>query len=116
MIFVNEIYRNKCNLSTCELFINVYMHDRLNTHAVVEPFIIATNRHLSTVHPVHKLLLPHYRDTMNINSLARNVLVNAEGIIESTFLWGGYALEMSAVAYRDWVFTEQGLPNDLLKR
>ncbi|XP_004510413.1 linoleate 9S-lipoxygenase-like [Cicer arietinum] len=88
----------------------------LNTHAVVEPFIIATNRHLSVVHPIHKLLLPHYRDTMNINSLARNVLVNAEGIIESTFLWGGYALEMSAVVYKDWVFTEQGLPNDLLKR
>ncbi|GAU51607.1 hypothetical protein TSUD_414390 [Trifolium subterraneum] len=88
----------------------------LNTHAVVEPFIIATNRHLSVVHPIHKLLLPHYRDTMNINALARNVLVNAEGIIESTFLWGGYALEMSAVVYRDWVFTEQGLPNDLIKR
>ncbi|XP_061370342.1 linoleate 9S-lipoxygenase-like [Gastrolobium bilobum] len=88
----------------------------LNTHAVVEPFVIATNRHLSVVHPIHKLLLPHYRDTMNINSLARNVLVNAEGIIESTFLWGGYALEMSAVAYKDWVFTEQGLPADLIKR
>jgi linoleate 9S-lipoxygenase len=53
---------------------------------------------------------------MNINSLARNVLVNAEGIIESTFLWGGHALEMSAVAYRDWAFPDQGLPNDLLKR
>ena len=89
---------------------------RLNTHAVVEPFVIATNRHLSVVHPVHKLLLPHYRDTMNINSLARNVLVNAEGIIESTFLWGGYSLEMSAVIYKDWVFTEQALPADLLKR
>ncbi|KAK2353189.1 linoleate 9S-lipoxygenase [Trifolium repens] len=88
----------------------------LNTHAVVEPFIIATNRHLSVVHPIHKLLLPHYRDTMNINALARNVLVNAEGIIESTFLWGNYALEMSAVVYKDWVFTEQGLPNDLIKR
>ncbi|MCH79450.1 lipoxygenase, partial [Trifolium medium] len=36
----------------------------LNTHAVVEPFIIATKRHLSVVHPIHKLLLPHYRDTM----------------------------------------------------
>ncbi|KAL1339390.1 hypothetical protein AAHE18_U032900 [Arachis hypogaea] len=88
----------------------------LNTHAVVEPFIIATNRHLSVVHPIHKLLLPHYRDTMNINALARNVLVNAEGIIESTFLWGGYSLEMSAVVYKDWVLTEQALPNDLLKR
>ncbi|CAL5195680.1 unnamed protein product [Lathyrus oleraceus] len=88
----------------------------LNTHAVVEPFIIATNRHLSVVHPIHKLLLPHYRDTMNINALARNVLVNAEGIIESTFLWGNYAMEMSAVVYKDWVFTDQGLPNDLIKR
>ncbi|KAJ1420345.1 PLAT/LH2 domain [Sesbania bispinosa] len=88
----------------------------LNTHAVVEPFIIATNRHLSVVHPIHKLLFPHYRDTMNINALARNVLVNAEGIIESTFLWGRYSLEMSAVVYKDWVFTEQGLPADLIKR
>ncbi|XP_061370324.1 linoleate 9S-lipoxygenase-like [Gastrolobium bilobum] len=88
----------------------------LNTHAVVEPFIIATNRHLSVVHPIHKLLLPHYRDTMNINALARNVLVNAEGIIESTFLWGNYSLEMSAISYKDWVFTEQGLPADLIKR
>ncbi|CAL5195675.1 unnamed protein product [Lathyrus oleraceus] len=88
----------------------------LNTHAVVEPFIIATNRHLSVVHPIHKLLLPHYRDTMNINALARNVLVNAEGIIESTFLGGAYSVEMSSSVYKDWVFTEQGLPHDLLKR
>ncbi|RHN39357.1 Linoleate 9S-lipoxygenase [Medicago truncatula] len=88
----------------------------LNTHAVVEPFIIATNRHLSVVHPIHKLLLPHYRDTMNINALARNVLVNAEGIIESTFLMGRYSLELSALLYKDWVFIEHGLPNDLLKR
>ncbi|CAL0332441.1 unnamed protein product [Lupinus luteus] len=88
----------------------------LNTHAVVEPFVIATNRHLSVVHPIYKLLFPHYRDTMNINSLARKALVNAEGIIESTFLWGKYSLELSAVIYKDWVFTDQALPADLLKR
>ncbi|GAU50940.1 hypothetical protein TSUD_191490 [Trifolium subterraneum] len=88
----------------------------LNTHAVVESFIIATNRHLSVVHPIHKLLLPHYRDTMNINALARNALVNANGVIEKTFLLGRYSLELSAVVYKDWVFPYQGLPNDLLKR
>jgi linoleate 9S-lipoxygenase len=53
---------------------------------------------------------------MNINALARNVLVNANGVIETTFLLGSYSLELSAVVYKDWVFPDQGLPNDLLKR
>ncbi|KAI4329125.1 hypothetical protein L6164_021423 [Bauhinia variegata] len=88
----------------------------LNTHAVIEPFIIATNRHLSVLHPIYKLLLPHYRDTMTINAFAREFLINAGGIIESTFLWGGYSLEMSSKIYKDWVFPEQALPVDLVKR
>ncbi|XP_058780249.1 seed linoleate 9S-lipoxygenase-3-like [Vicia villosa] len=88
----------------------------LNTHAVVEPFVIATNRHLSYLHPIYKLLYPHYRDTMNINSLARLSLVNDGGIIEKTFLWGRYSMEMSSKVYKNWVFTEQALPADLIKR
>lgn len=92
------------------------MDDRLNTHAVIEPFVIATHRHLSFVHPIYKLLYPHYRDTMNINSLARGSLVNDGGIIEQTFLWGRYSMEMSSVLYKNWVFIEQSLPADLIKR
>ncbi|WJX92146.1 Lox2p [Trifolium repens] len=88
----------------------------LHTHATVEPFIIATNRHLSVVHPIHKLLLPHYRNTMNINANARNVLINADGIIERTYLLESYSMQLSSDVYRDWIFTEQGLPNDLIKR
>ncbi|AET01670.1 putative linoleate 9S-lipoxygenase [Medicago truncatula] len=88
----------------------------LHTHASVEPFIIATNRHLSVVHPIHKLLLPHYRNTMNINANARDVLIKAGGIIESTYLFGSYSMELSSDVYKDWVFPDQALPNDLIKR
>ncbi|GLJ23657.1 hypothetical protein SUGI_0448000 [Cryptomeria japonica] len=88
----------------------------LRTHAVVEPFIIATHRNLSKLHPLHKLLIPHFRNTMDINRAARQNLINAEGVIEQCFSPGRFVMEISAKAYVGWRFNEQGLPADLLKR
>ncbi|CAA2967314.1 probable linoleate 9S-lipoxygenase 5 isoform X2 [Olea europaea subsp. europaea] len=88
----------------------------LNTHAVIEPFIIATNRQLSVLHPIYKLLHPHFRDTMYINALARQILISARGILESTVYPRKYSMEMTSVIYKNWNFTEQALPADLLKR
>ncbi|KAL5176234.1 Seed linoleate 9S-lipoxygenase [Glycine soja] len=95
---------------------HVIVNDSLNTHAVIEPFVIATNRNLSILHPIYKLLFPHYRDTMNINALARQSLINADGFIEKTFLGGKYAVEISSSGYKNWVFLDQALPADLIKR
>ncbi|XP_019230722.1 PREDICTED: probable linoleate 9S-lipoxygenase 5 [Nicotiana attenuata] len=88
----------------------------LNTHAVVEPFVIATNRQLSVLHPINKLLHPHFRDTMFINAFARQTLINACGIVETTVFPSKFAMEMSAVIYKNWVFLDQALPADLIKR
>ncbi|KAF5782039.1 putative linoleate 13S-lipoxygenase [Helianthus annuus] len=88
----------------------------LNTHAVVEPFIIAANRQLSVLHPIYKLLYPHFRDTMNINAFARQILINGGGILEKTVFPEKYSMELSSVLYKNWVFPDQALPVDLVKR
>ncbi|KAL3828802.1 hypothetical protein ACJIZ3_017604 [Penstemon smallii] len=88
----------------------------LNTHAVIEPFIIATNRQLSVLHPIYKLLQPHFRDTMNINARARHILINAGGVLERIFFPARYCMEMCSAIYKNWNFIEQGLPENLIKR
>ncbi|KAJ9555750.1 hypothetical protein OSB04_010364 [Centaurea solstitialis] len=89
----------------------------LRTHCCTEPYIIATNRHLSQMHPIRRLLLPHFRYTMQINALARLALVNANGIIESSFSPRKYSMELCSDAYDQlWRFDHEALPNNLISR
>lgn len=89
----------------------------LRTHCCTEPYIIATNRQLSAMHPIYRLLHPHLRYTMEINALAREALINAKGIIEIAFTPGKYSIELSSVAYDQlWQFDLQALPADLISR
>ncbi|KAB1227840.1 Linoleate 13S-lipoxygenase 2-1, chloroplastic [Morella rubra] len=87
----------------------------LRTHAATEPYIIATNRQLSVIHPIYRLLHPHFRYTMEINAFAREVLINGGGIIENSFSPAKYSMEFSSVAYDQlWQFNLQALPADLI--
>ncbi|KAL1276666.1 hypothetical protein QQF64_036289 [Cirrhinus molitorella] len=51
----------------------------LKTHLVSEVFEMAMYRQLSAVHPVYKLLMPHFRFTIAINAAARDKLIGEEG-------------------------------------
>jgi len=89
----------------------------LRSHCATEPFIIATNRQLSIIHPIYRLLHPHFRYTMEINALARELLINANGIIEIAFSPAKYCMELSSAAYKvQWRFDHQALPADLISR
>lgn len=50
---------------------------------------MATMRNLPDPHPIFKLLRPHFRYTMAINSRARATLINDGGIIDNLFAIGG---------------------------
>lgn len=68
------------------------------------------------MHPIYKLLDPHMRYTLEINALARQNLINADGVVESCFTPGRYTMDLSMSAYKDWRFDLEGLPADLIRR
>ncbi|KAL8268206.1 hypothetical protein R6Q59_002004 [Mikania micrantha] len=93
------------------------VHHWLRIHACMEPFIIATHRHLSSMHPIFKLLSLHMKHALAVNTTARESLICVEGIIESSFSPGKYSTEMISAAYRDWWrFDLEALPADLIRR
>ncbi|KAL3695948.1 hypothetical protein R1sor_010024 [Riccia sorocarpa] len=114
----------------------------LRTHACTEPYVIATHRQLSKLHPISQFLQPHLRYTLEINGSARMNLIAADGLIASSidnsdadpvtklmfklvgtlsleycFNPGKYSMEMSSAAYKQkWRFDQEALPEDLIRR
>ncbi|RXH99532.1 hypothetical protein DVH24_021334 [Malus domestica] len=60
----------------------------LRAHAVTEAFVIAANRQLSVLHPINKLLHPHFRESNRGNNLCFKVF---DGMVVSN----GQGLEFS---------------------
>ncbi|KAI4336606.1 hypothetical protein L6164_015112 [Bauhinia variegata] len=107
----------KAHVCSNDAGIHQLVNHWLRTHACMEPYIIATHRQLSTLHPVYKLLHPHMRYTLEINAIARQNLINGGGIIEASFSPGKYAMELSSAAYKSmWRFDMEALPADLIRR
>ncbi|KAM3371267.1 hypothetical protein ACQJBY_018577 [Aegilops geniculata] len=103
-----------------------YILYRLRTHATMEPLVIAANRQLSVLHPIHRLLKPHFRNTLDTNSTARHIVIGSgderqggafyRNMHEVNFFTGKYGMEMSSKAYASFNFTELAFPNELIKR
>ncbi|XP_073693986.1 polyunsaturated fatty acid 5-lipoxygenase-like [Garra rufa] len=89
----------------------------LRTHLISEVFEIAVYRQLSAVHPVYKLLMPHLRFTIAINTKAREKLIGEEGIftkvgsISGTGMW-----ILMENAMKTLTFKSLCLPEDIKAR
>uniref|UniRef100_A0A8D2B796 Uncharacterized protein n=1 Tax=Sciurus vulgaris TaxID=55149 RepID=A0A8D2B796_SCIVU len=61
----------------------------LRGHLMAGIISVAIMRSLPSLHPIYKLLIPHFRYTMEINILARNNLVSEYGIFDLVWKGGG---------------------------
>ncbi|KAM6941512.1 arachidonate 12-lipoxygenase, 12R-type-like [Lycodopsis pacificus] len=89
----------------------------LRTHLLAEVFAVSLLRNVPMVHPLYKLLVPHTRYTLQINNLARGLLISETGVFTQFAASGGEGMRtllkrsLSSVTYRSLC-----VPDDIADR
>eukprot|EP00118_Oscarella_pearsei_P019847 m.213385 g.213385 ORF g.213385 m.213385 type:complete len:702 (+) comp39785_c0_seq1:3-2108(+) len=89
----------------------------LRTHLVMEPVFTALLRNVARCHPIFKLLIPHMRYTIAINTLGRITLVGAGGFVDKGMaVGGGGHLDLIKRGYRNFDWRLLNVPHALKER
>ncbi|XP_057679092.1 polyunsaturated fatty acid lipoxygenase ALOX8-like isoform X2 [Corythoichthys intestinalis] len=87
-----------------------------NTHLIAEVFAMATLRNLPMVHPLHKLLMPHHRGTLYVNTLARTYLYGPGRTFDITSISAEAQLPLLRKALSQLTYTSLCPPDDIAAR
>ncbi|XP_068692122.1 allene oxide synthase-lipoxygenase protein-like isoform X2 [Montipora foliosa] len=89
----------------------------LRCHLFMEPISVACWRHLPSIHPLWKLLKPHVRGILAINTLGRERLIPAGGVADNTLsLGGGGHITLMKKYYKNMSWLSYDLPRVLKER
>ncbi|XP_044200205.1 polyunsaturated fatty acid lipoxygenase ALOX15B-like [Thunnus albacares] len=94
--------------------LNVHL---LRTHLLAEVFAVSLLRNVPKVHPLYKLLIPHTRYTLHINSLARQLLVSDDGVFTKFAASGGKGMiTIMKRAQSSLTYSSLCIPDDIAER
>ncbi|CAL8360232.1 unnamed protein product [Lota lota] len=88
----------------------------MKTHLVAEVFAVATMRHFPAVHPLYKLLTPHFRYTLQINTAARNTLLGPTGLLTKSTLGMEGIIELLRRHLAETTYSSLCLPDNVAER
>lgn len=94
--------------------LNVHL---LRSHLLAEVFAVAVLLNFPMVHPLYKLLIPHMRYTMQINVLARQLLISDNGFFPKFVASGGDGMvEFLRRSTASITYSSLCLPDDICQR
>jgi len=89
----------------------------LRCHLFMEPVAVASWRQLPSLHPLWKLLMPHVRGVMAINTVGRERLIPAGGVADHTLsVGGGGHIDLMKKYYKTITWSSYDLPKVLKDR
>ncbi|XP_028252884.1 hydroperoxide isomerase ALOXE3-like [Parambassis ranga] len=92
------------------------VHHLLNTHFLGEVFTVATLRCLPMIHPLYKLLMPHFRYTVHINTEGRKILLNPNGPLSMSSLGYEGLMEVMRRSLSEMTYSSLCLPENITAR
>ncbi|XP_076613037.1 hydroperoxide isomerase ALOXE3-like [Chaetodon auriga] len=87
-----------------------------STHLMAEVFAVATFRSFPVIHPLYKLLVPHFRYTLQINTAGRTSIFGREGILSTSSLGQKGIAELVKRSFSELTYSTLCLPENITAR
>uniref|UniRef100_A0A3P9HAM6 Si:dkey-17e16.9 n=1 Tax=Oryzias latipes TaxID=8090 RepID=A0A3P9HAM6_ORYLA len=106
-----KLFFKSADLLECEV-----VHHLLITHFLSEVFAAATLRCFPTIHPLHKLLIPHFRFTLHINIMGREALLGPDGALCASSFGLEGLMELMGRGLSETTYSALCLPENITAR